>query len=284
MTQLIAVIDGSVYSESVCDHTAWIAKLSGASVALVHVLGRRDVSSEPANLSGSIGLGARTELLEELADLDAQKARLAQKRGRAILEDAKARVETMGATDVSTRLRHGDMVETVQEFEADARLIVIGKRGEAADFSGGHLGSNLERVVRSTHKLVLVASRGFKPIKRVLVAFDGGASALKAVNFMATSPVFAGLTIHLLAVGDARTALSRDVEGAGALLREAGFDATHETLPGQAETVIASKVETDHYDLLVMGAYGHSRIRSLIIGSTTTQMLRSCKIPVLLFR
>ncbi len=284
MTQLIAVIDGSTYSESVCDHTAWIAKLSGASVALVHVLGRRDVSSEPANLSGSIGLGARTELLEELADLDAQKARLAQKRGRAILEDAKARVEAMGAADVSTRLRHGDMVETVQEFEADARLIVIGKRGEAADFSGGHLGSNLERVVRSTHKLVLVASRGFKPIKRVLVAFDGGASAVKAVNFMATSPVFAGLAIHLLAVGDARTALSRDVEGAGALLREAGVEATHETLPGQAEMVIATKVETDHYDLLVMGAYGHSRIRSLIIGSTTTQMLRSCKIPVLLFR
>lgn len=284
MTQLIAVIDGSVYSESVCDHTAWIAKLSGAEVALVHVLGRRDVSSEPANLSGSIGLGARTELLEELADLDAQKARLAQKRGRAILDDAKARVVAMGVTNVSTRLRHGEMVETVQEFEADARLIVIGKRGEAADFDGGHLGSNLERVVRSTHKLVLVASRGFKPIARVLVAFDGGASAVKAVEFMASSPVFKGLVIHLLAVGDARSGLSRDVEGASALLHEAGFDVSHETLPGQPETVIAGKVATDHYDLLVMGAYGHSRIRSLIIGSTTTQMLRSCKIPVLLFR
>lgn len=284
MTQLIAVIDGSVYSESVCDHTAWIAKASGASVALVHVLGRRDVSSEPANLSGSIGLGARSELLEELADLDAQKARLAQKRGRAILQDAKARVQAMGVADVSTRLRHGEMVETVQEFEADARLIVIGKRGEAADFDGGHLGSNLERVVRSTHKLVLVASRGFKPIERVLVAFDGGASAVKAVDYMANTPVFKDRKIHLLAVGDARTGLSRDVEQAGAILVKAGLDATFEMLTGQPEDVIASKVATEHYDLLLMGAYGHSRIRNLIIGSTTTQMLRSCKIPVLLFR
>jgi len=33
-----------------------------------------------------------------------------------------------------------------------------------------------------------------------------------------------------------------------------------------------------------MGAYGHSRIRSLIIGSTTTEMIRSCKVPVALFR
>jgi nucleotide-binding universal stress UspA family protein len=34
----------------------------------------------------------------------------------------------------------------------------------------------------------------------------------------------------------------------------------------------------------LMGAYGHSHIRNLIIGSTTTAMIRSCKIPVLLFR
>jgi nucleotide-binding universal stress UspA family protein len=36
--------------------------------------------------------------------------------------------------------------------------------------------------------------------------------------------------------------------------------------------------------LLLMGAYGHSRIRHLVIGSTTAQMLRSSDIPVLLFR
>ena len=43
-------------------------------------------------------------------------------------------------------------------------------------------------------------------------------------------------------------------------------------------------VERTGIDLLVMGAYGHSRVRSLIIGSTTTEMIRACKIPVLLFR
>jgi nucleotide-binding universal stress UspA family protein len=47
--------------------------------------------------------------------------------------------------------------------------------------------------------------------------------------------------------------------------------------------LIASAVETDDIDLLVMGAYGHSRIRRLIIGSTTAEMIRLCRIPVLLF-
>jgi nucleotide-binding universal stress UspA family protein len=33
-----------------------------------------------------------------------------------------------------------------------------------------------------------------------------------------------------------------------------------------------------------MGAYGHSRIRQMIIGSTTAEMVRSCKVPVLMIR
>jgi nucleotide-binding universal stress UspA family protein len=54
--------------------------------------------------------------------------------------------------------------------------------------------------------------------------------------------------------------------------------------PGQPEAVIAAHIEAHDIGLLVMGAYGHSRIRNLIIGSTTSAMLRSCRIPVLLFR
>ncbi|HCI19813.1 MAG TPA: universal stress protein UspA, partial [Alphaproteobacteria bacterium] len=53
---------------------------------------------------------------------------------------------------------------------------------------------------------------------------------------------------------------------------------------GEPEKVISDHVEQHSIDLLVMGAYGHSRIRNLMIGSTTTQMIRSCLVPVLLFR
>ena len=36
--------------------------------------------------------------------------------------------------------------------------------------------------------------------------------------------------------------------------------------------------------LLVMGAYGHSRIREFIVGSTTTALIRTVATPVLVFR
>jgi nucleotide-binding universal stress UspA family protein len=48
--------------------------------------------------------------------------------------------------------------------------------------------------------------------------------------------------------------------------------------------VITAIIEQEGYDLLAMGAYSHSRLRSLFIGSTTTEMVRSCKVPVVIFR
>ncbi len=284
MARLIAFIDGSIYSESVCDHAAWIARRTGAEVEVMHILGRRSASGVQGNLSGSIGLGARSALLEELAENDVRAAKLAQERGRLILQDSSNRIKAAGVADVATRLRNADIVETIQEYEADADLIVIGKRGEAADFARLHLGSNLERVVRASAKPILVASRAFKPIERVLIAFDGGSSVTKAVNFIAGLKGFDGLDFRLLAVGADDDATRRKIEAARDVLRGAGYVADARIEPGQPEKVIAEMADAAETDLLVMGAYGHSRIRNLIIGSTTTEMIRSCKIPVMLFR
>ena len=281
--KIIALVDGSIYSASVCDHAAWVAGRAGAPVELVHVLGRRE-GTETQDRSGAIALGARTALLNELAALDEQRGKLMMQRGRAILDDARAKLDSAGVSAVTTRLRSGDIVETMYEIEAEARVIVIGKRGEAADFATGHLGSNLERILRSSRKPVLVAARAFRPIRKVLVAFDGGASALKAVDHIARSPVFAGLAVHVVTVGAETAQARKGLENAQATLRAAGIDAETSVLPGQPDKALSQLVEDAGVDLLVMGAYGHSRIRSLIIGSTTTTMIRTCKVPLVLMR
>lgn len=281
--KIVALVDGSIYSASVCDHAAWIAGRTGAPVELIHVLGRRE-AADTRDHSGALALGARTALMEQLAELDAQRARLITHRGRAILEDAAALLDKAGIPDVTTRLRHGDIVEAVADVEGAARVILIGKRGEAADFAKGHLGSNLERIVRASHKPVFVASRAFRPISRVLVAYDGGASAMKAVDHIARSPLFQGLAVHVVTVGTATPEVTKGLADATAMLKAAGIAAETSVLPGQPETALSGLVEEAPFDLLVMGAYGHSRIRSLIIGSTTTAMIRSCKVPVVLMR
>lgn len=281
LTGILACIDGSIYSQSVCEHAAWAGRRTSMPVEVLHALGRREVSSVPANLSGNLDAGESEALLEELSSLDAERAKLAQKRGRLLLDDAKARIEAAGAHGVTMRLRNGDIVDAVAEIGAGARLVVIGKRGEAADFARLHLGSNLERVVRSVREPVLVAARAYKPIRRFLIAFDGGPSSTKAVDLVLGDPLLRGLECHVLTAGGA---VGTRLDEAAARLRGGGFDARVHRAPGQAEEAIAHAVEEHAVDLLVMGAYGHSRIRNLIIGSTTTALIRSCRIPILLVR
>ncbi|WP_138936640.1 universal stress protein [Roseovarius arcticus] len=283
MDKILTLLDGSAYSESVCHHTAWIAQKLNAGVEAMHVLGRREGAAS-SDLSGALGLGARSTLLAELSSLDEQWAKLAQAKGHAILEDAKAILEQDGVPVVNLRLRKGDILDAVREVENDIRAIIIGKRGEGADSARGHLGSNLERIVRISKVPVFAASREFKPISKVLVAYDGSSSANIAIKRMSVSPAFKDLDVCVLCVGQDNARAQATAEEAVAKLHGANILASPRAATGEPEEVLAKLVSDEGFNLLVMGAYGHSRIRSLIIGSTTTAMIRTVKIPVLLYR
>lgn len=280
MSTILTCTDGSLYAPSIYQHAAWAAERTGSSIHVLHVI-ERDESRNRQDLSGSIGFDANAELLEELARHDESHARVARLRGKAILDDA---AKQLAGHEVSTTLRHGSVVETLDEFEDDSALIVIGKRGEHLDFAKGHLGSNLERVIRSANIPVFVTAREFKPIRSFLIAFDGGTSALKAVHHAAANPLLMGLDCHLIMVDKPDKEHELALEHAATSLRGAGFTVTADLLPGDPDDVIAAQVKEREIGLLVMGAYGHSRVRNLILGSTTTHLIRTCLVPVMLFR
>lgn len=282
MSNILALFDGSIYAQSVAGIAAWVAGKLDLPVVAAHVLGRR--STGGFDLSGNLDIEQRTTLLKELSDLDERHARLAQQKGRAILDAARKLLEAAGCGEVSTRLRNGDLLELLADLESGAEIVVIGKRGEAADFAKLHLGSNLERVVRASARPVLVAARAYQPFDRFLIAYDGGKSANRAVDYVISSPLLKGLDCTLLSVGADTPENRSRLEAPARLLREAGFQVRTILENGEPDEVIGNRVEADGIGLLAMGAYGHSRIRSLVIGSTTTAMVRRCRIPVLMFR
>lgn len=284
MTHVLACTDGSVYAHSVYDHAAWAATRTEASVEVLHVIDHKKETAGVADLSGAIGLDARDDLLKQLADVDAVKSKAALARGRGILEDAAQRLRERGIDSPKLTQRHGSLIETLAEVEETADLVVIGKRGEAADFATLHLGANLERVVRGSRHPVLVTSRAFEPIQSVLIAYDGGPSARKAVKHAAEGRLLKGLDVHLLTVGPASPRNQEGLALAREELAHAGIAARTTLREGEPEEVIASVVEDEGVDLLVVGAYGHSRIRRLLVGSTTTELIRTCHIPLLMFR
>ncbi len=282
MKTILCCTDGSLYAPSVYDHTIWAARRTNAEVVVLHMLDpQRDVSAVH-DFSGNLEPDEGEELMKEMVALEEAKSKVANAKGRMMLKAARQHFEAAGMPDIRAEQRHGTLVETLEKIDGD--FVVIGKRGENVDFARLHLGANLERVIRSSHRPVLVASRAFQEIDRWVLAFDGSASAHKAVAFAASQALLREVPCLLLSVGKESAWLEKEIEKAREGLESTGTAVTTRVVPGEPEKVIPDVIEKEKIPLLAMGAYGHSRIRHLIVGSTTTEMVRTCRVPVLLFR
>lgn len=280
MSKVIACIDGTSISPTVCDYAAWASLRLNAPLLFLHVLDKSEYPIE-RDLSGNIGLGSREALLEELAALDEKRGKLALEQGRVMLEAAQQRAIVDGVGDPGTLQRHGNLVETLVELEDQIRLLVMGKHDEHL---GEHVGSRLENVVRTLHRPILVTTSVFKAPQRVMLAFDGSATTRKGVEMVAASPLFQELPCHIVMVG-ADTAEHREqLDWARDTLTAAGFDAPAVIRAGEVERVLCDYRREQDIDLLIMGAYGHSVIRRFLVGSTTTHVIRNATVPVMLLR
>lgn len=85
-------------------------------------------------------------------------------------------------------------------------------------------------------------------------------------------------------VGKPNSDMTSQVTWAKELLANNGFDVIDSMLDGDVEKSILDYQEKNVIDMIVIGAYGHSKIRQFFIGSTTTKLLSSSIKPVLLLR
>ncbi|NWN83718.1 MAG: universal stress protein, partial [Halomonas sp.] len=114
--QVMAAIDGSKFSEGVCDYAAWASRALGAPLTFLHVNDNHPQVAE-TDLSGNIGLGSREHLLEELAQLEEKRAKVTQERGRLMLKAARERAVEGGVDEPAGRHRNGTLVETLEELQ-----------------------------------------------------------------------------------------------------------------------------------------------------------------------
>ncbi|MEZ6141131.1 MAG: universal stress protein [Zavarzinella sp.] len=284
MGRIIACIDGSEFADHVCTLSAWASERSGLPIVLLHVVAPH-TEVVHADMSGQIGLGANASLLEVLTKADEEHGKQELTRGLLMLEHAKEVLAAKGMPPPEVLHRRGSLVETIAELEAEAELIVMGKRGEHLQHVPHHMGANLERVDRAIHKPLLVATPTVGNVQKFLIAYDGSPAAEKAIDFAARNPLLKGLECYLLKVSEptpeAQTILSAAMEK----LTTSGVTVHASIKQGKhVDAVVAETIAANQIDLLVMGAYGHSKIRSMILGSTTSALIRTSEVPVLLFR
>jgi nucleotide-binding universal stress UspA family protein len=278
---VLACIDGASLTTAVCDYAAWMSHRAGAPLKLLHNIEHRPQAAV-ADLSGSIGLGSQEELLEELTRVEQQRNRLLMQKGKLMLDAARERVVSAGVADVEAWQQHGSLQESLVELEGSIRVLVMGVRGE--EHQEGQIGAHLETVIRSLHKPVLVVNTPFSTPKKIMLAYDGHDASRKALDMVASSPVFKDIPCHLVYVGDESTA-TNVLNDAAKVLQSAGIKHELVNLPkGKSDEQLCHYQAEHDIDLTVMGAYSHHPLRDMLLGSFTAKMLHKTRRPLLLLR
>ena len=281
---VLACIDGSAVTESVCDYAAWYASKLNLPVGLLHV--SEVPASTRRDLSGAIGVNSRQLLLEELTQMDEQRAKVVNSYSNALVQDAKSHIQS-DFGDVAIRIyqRHGKLLPAIEHFKTENRAIVMGRRGEDHKNSRINIGSQIETVARASDVPILICSETFKAPSSYMIAFDGSKTAIKAAWMVARSPVLKGLQGHIVMVGSHNDAAKQSLSAAAAQLEAAGFvvAAHHLSAADAVNGLLAFQTEND-IDIMVVGAYGHSKLQQLFLGSTTTEIIASTLSPVILVR
>ena len=217
-----------------------------------------------------------------------------EKMQRLELEDAARRAaavfaERAGRATVSPewRVAEGDIVRVASEHARYADLTVL-PQGMDLGFASADLARLSQEMALGVGRPVLVIPRygSFPKVGgRVLVAWNGSREATRAVHD----------ALPLLRRAEQVTVLSIDPD-ADAERRLPGADVSlHLTRHGvtvQAATIAGADVAVgdlllsyvaDHdIDLIVMGAYGHTRLREMVLGGATRTLLRHMTVPVLI--
>lgn len=280
---VVACIDGSNAAPAVCDYAAWASRRMGDPLMLLHVL---DEEKYPAqtDMSGNIGLGSREQLLEDLVQLDQERSKLALKHGHLMLDEAEKRVLAAGVENPAKRQRHDELANALAELEPETRLFVMGLHGESSSGKEHQVGSQLETVIRSVHRPLLLVPDEFSAPRSAMLAFDGSPTAFRSIELLAGTPVFSGMPLHLVLVGADSDEHRAQLERARNILDGPGRNVHLAIRQGEVEQTLHAYQEEHDIDVLIMGAYGHSRIRRFLVGSTTTRMLETAKKPLVILR
>ena len=271
--RIVAFLDQSLYAPSVVDHVAWLARGRSAQVELVQIVSPDELVAAqiaPIHPSVSVPIEAvrATARAEDMARTGARQ-----------LDEARDGLRALGVDDVKVWLLEGNIASMMLEAAAGAALVVMGKRGENADLARLPLGSHVESLARGIATPVLAVSRSFRPIERMVAAIDEDDAA--TVEALAAGIIPAG-PIELLHVGEAAPPIEAALESAAARLTAAGFAASRAIVSGEPRFVIPERVVLERFDLLAIGGFGGSRLKSLILGSLTGELLRACQVPILL--
>lgn len=166
----------------------------------------------------------------------------------------------------------------------EADLIVMGRRGEGARWAGPLLGSTFEAVVRHVPIPVIATQAEIRPTTRILVAYDGSEISRGGLAIAKEMAVERGLSIVLLTVDDGHPGRKEAHEFGRVFLLDQELNVKPLFYKGHPAEEILDVARTEGCDLIILGAYGHSRFLEIFFGSSVDEVIHEATCPLLICR
>jgi nucleotide-binding universal stress UspA family protein len=276
--KILIPADGSANSDTAVEYGIYIAHKLNAIISGLHVLDVNLLQGPMlTDISGAVGMPPYDGFFDAIQKSLNEKADF-------IINNFREHCQRAGLKPEIKKVI-GKIDEIIIEEASNADFILMAKKGEHFHLKeGGLLGSVAEAVIRHSGKPVMITPDKYREIESMGIAYDGSPSAKKALDFsLGLSKQAAWPLTAIIITPDMgkATRLTDQIEEAAQAQEN---DCEIIILSGKEGAEIIKFIKEDAVELIVMGAYGHNRLRELLLGSTTSQVIQKSTIPVLLTR
>lgn len=277
MKRVIACIDSSPCINALAEAAAWIATQTQRELVLLQVLDYYPASYHLGEISGVIGFESNAMLLKELAELEQKQSELALDYSNNLLQHISNMIQEKYEIVPTQIQEKGDFLEQSFSVLNEDDIVVIGRVGEKSAERNKALGSNVENFIRGANCTVMTVGEHFKAPTRFIFAYEYSPTCIKMMKRIAQSDLLKLLQCHLLYVGDHPEVLNEPAD----FLTAAGLDMVVEYRYGDVAENILDYQREHGIQLIVLGAFSHSKIHQFFLGSITTNIFRNSTVPLL---
>ena len=280
MKRVIACIDSSPCVQALAEAAAWIAQKTGRELVLLQVLDYYPASYHLGEISGVIGFESNAMLLKELAELEQKQSELALDYSNTLIKHISEDIEEKYALKPRYIQQKGDFLEQSFAVLEPDDIALIGRVGERAAEKNKALGTNVENFIRGANCTVMTVGEHFKPPTRFIFAYEYSPTCVAMMKRIAQSDLLRILQCHILYVGDHIDVLNEAAE----YLRNTGMDVVQVDRYGDVAENILQYQDELGIQLIVLGAFSHSKLHQFFLGSITTTIFRNSTVPLLVAR
>jgi nucleotide-binding universal stress UspA family protein len=281
--QIVVGTDGSAESMAGFHQAVTLAGRIGASVKCVFIIDLRKTQM-PFIYSGAAYEGAYERLY---VPPDASL--------RSFYDKLATDLEDFAAQCMENCRKHAESEEI--EFESviksgypgvelcdEARsggLLVVGRRGENAEYKRSIVGSITEDLVRVSPRPLLVCPVYRKYVNTILFPYDGSRSAERTLQYYVNGLQNIARRFIFLVVGE-EVDDERKIEEELSYLKAHNVPVEMERRKGSLSKETLKLADEVEADLLMLGARGRGNLRDFIVGSTALHILQKSEVPALL--